>query len=91
MKNETPNSLDFSILNDEDVFCLIAGTHIFLFKGSNPFDNPIKGLCYSPYYYRINTRICSKESVTYISKASDIQKHLFFKHYPEERPNLVSN
>lgn len=84
------NPIDFSILNDEDVFHLEISNYRYLFKGKEPFKNKVKVVSVSGSDCSYTSTICYKEDVTRLSKANEEQKELFFKHFPEERDMKTS-
>lgn len=72
------SKIDFSILNDEDVFYVeVNNTLGYLFKGRNPFTH-------RTHYININTKltcfepICPIENVTYLSVAPPYLTKLFY-------------
>lgn len=71
------NDIDFSILNDEDVFYLrTGGNHKYLFKGKDPFNKKVKGFVLG------GTRpfediICNKEDVIELRIATIEEQDLY--------------
>lgn len=73
--------IDFSILNDEDVFCIYKDGDKYISKG-----NPFK--CLVPLLYEGKTYFnsMSKVGVTKVCKATEEEEELFYKHFPELEP-----
>lgn len=81
------NEIDFDIINDTDVFYVeTIGGNKWLMQGK-PFerceDNKI--LNKSTKYKHIKEKLCSKESVTALRKATKEEEQLFYKHFPKKQ------
>jgi len=74
--------IDYSILNDEDVFYLKSyGGFEFLFKGSNFFYEKVKGYNFNEDYI-FEGIICNKKDIADLRKATKEEHELYYKHYP---------
>lgn len=84
------DEVDFSILNDTDVFYLKSKQDDYLFTGGNPITKKVKG-CIVEDGYKFIDRICDKNNVMELRKANDIEKEYYYALYPELRPIKVGD
>lgn len=87
---ENKQEIDFSILNNTDVFwCDIDVNDKFaVFKG-NPFNPKHKCLfldTMNKYGINEGVELCAKNEIMSLRKATEEECELFYKHFPEERP-----
>lgn len=82
--------VDFSILNDTDVFYLKTRQDEYLFTGGNPITKDVKGRIVGSYY-KFENRICDKNDVIELRKATDNEKEHYYTLYPELRPPKVGD
>lgn len=83
--------VDFSILNDKDVFYMNASDIHFkyncIFKGKNPFNEKVK--IYNLLENKSSKNvICDKDEVIELRLATQEETELFYKHFPEEKDNF---
>lgn len=83
--------VDFSILNDKDVFYMNASEIHFkyncIFKGKNPFNEKVK--IYNLLENKSSKNvICGKDEVIELRLATQEETELFYKHFPEEKDNF---
>lgn len=88
---ENKKEVDFSILNDKDVFYMNASEIHFkyncIFKGKNPFNEKVK--IYNLLENKSSKNvICGKDEVIELRLATQEQAELFYKHFPEEKDNF---
>lgn len=78
--------IDFSILNDEDVFYIKGNHSEYLFKGKNLFESSIQSLNilnkHDCYYYKDSGPFI-KSNITEIRKATKEEQELYYTHYPQ--------
>ena len=82
--------VDFSILNDTDVFYLKSKQDDYLFTGGNPITKKVKG-CIVEDGCKFIDRICDKNNVMELRKANDIEKEYYYTLHPELRPIKVGD
>ena len=81
-KEEDKPKVDFSILNDEDVFYLKTKSgYRYLFIGRDPINTSVAIYSYIQNEKRYNA-ICNKESILELRKATDEEIALYRKYYP---------
>lgn len=94
LKFRIVNKVDFSILNDEDVFYIkTIEEREFIFKGEHPFSGYVWGLVYSKdkELTTFFNMICDRRNVAELREATKTEKLLFYSSYPEFRPVQVGD
>ena len=77
--------VDFGIINDTDVFYLKTRQDEYLFTGGSPITKKVKGRTMGTWY-KFKDKICDKDSVVELRKATDKEKEHYYILYPELRP-----
>lgn len=77
-----PKVLDFSILNDEDVFYMEVYGYKYIFKGQDPFGSKVKGINCDTNTILENI-ICSKYLVDLLRKATKEEEAKYYSFYPK--------
>ena len=73
--------VDFSILNDEDIFHLKTFTNNnYLFKGRNPFTAEVQTVSLK-YQTKVLNRICEEHEVVELRLATEEESKLYYQHY----------
>lgn len=89
---EEKKEVDFSILNDNDVFFIYSAMKDikgrFVFKGINPFTEKVKNIDLDVEDSYGVQRLCDKENVLELRLATPEESELFYKHFPEEKDNF---
>ena len=81
-KEETKPEIDFSILNDIDIFYIsYIGGNDYLFVGENPYQDDVITYCISSQE-KYNTKFCNKHHVKELRKATQEEIALYRQHYP---------
>lgn len=79
------NDVDFSILNDTDVFYLkTKKRQAFLFRGCDPFCRNTEFYCLE-YKYTGKNKLCGRENVAQLRLANEDELKIWEEHYPSQK------